>query len=78
MICGCLLDESEQIESKIVILSISMLKDSRMSEQILKEIYFLMKGKEIQSRVSEEWREIGFQNTDPMTDVRGAGMWGLL
>lgn len=31
----------------------------------------------LESRVSEQWKLLGFQGTDPATDFRGMGLLGL-
>jgi hypothetical protein len=33
--------------------------------------------KQLEARVSAQWKTLGFQGTDPMTDFRGAGIFGL-
>jgi len=33
--------------------------------------------RQLKSRLTEEWIEIGFQGKDPATDFRGAGVLGL-
>ena len=33
--------------------------------------------KQLASRVSEQWKDMGFQGTDPATDFRGMGLLGL-
>src|SRR4051794_17790327 len=32
---------------------------------------------DLEARVSAQWKKLGFQGTDPMTDFRGAGIFGL-
>jgi ELMO domain-containing protein len=32
---------------------------------------------QLESRVSEQWKKMGFQGTDPATDFRGMGLLGL-
>nr|CAG4649558.1 EOG090X0AMT [Scapholeberis mucronata]SVE93786.1 EOG090X0AMT [Scapholeberis mucronata] len=47
-------------------------------EQNLLELWdSLMSPKQLQSRISNLWKEIGFQGDDPSTDFRGMGVLGL-
>nr|SVE83814.1 EOG090X0AMT [Daphnia pulex] len=47
-------------------------------EQKLLELWrLLMPARELESRVSNLWKEIGFQGDDPKTDFRGMGILGL-
>lgn len=54
--------------------------DSRVAEHeiILKTIYKTLLNTERCRQVGEHWQDIGFQRTDPATDIRGAGMLGAL
>ena len=44
---------------------------------VLQLWHTLMPNQRLQSRVSKQWTDIGFQGEDPMTDFRGMGMLGL-
>jgi hypothetical protein len=47
-------------------------------EQKLLELWsLLMPARELESRVSNSWKNIGFQGDDPKTDFRGMGILGL-
>jgi len=47
-------------------------------EQKLLDLWsFLMPHQSLKSRISEQWKDIGFQGTNPATDFRGMGMLGL-
>lgn len=47
-------------------------------EQKLLELWsLLMPARELESRVSNSWKDIGFQGDDPKTDFRGMGILGL-
>ena len=37
-----------------------------------------MPSEKLTARVSEQWKELGFQGTDPATDFRGMGIFGLM
>lgn len=54
--------------------------DSRVAEHeiILKSIYKMLMKTDQCRGVGNHWQEIGFQRTDPATDIRGAGMLGAL
>jgi len=36
-----------------------------------------MPGRKLESRVSSNWKDLGFQGEDPKTDFRGMGLLGL-
>lgn len=36
-----------------------------------------MPSEKLTSRVSEQWKDLGFQGNDPATDFRGMGLFGL-
>jgi hypothetical protein len=47
-------------------------------EKKLLELWdLLMPGRPLDARVSDSWKEIGFQGEDPKTDFRGMGLLGL-
>uniref|UniRef100_A0AAZ3Q9Q9 ELMO domain-containing protein n=1 Tax=Oncorhynchus tshawytscha TaxID=74940 RepID=A0AAZ3Q9Q9_ONCTS len=46
-------------------------------EMLLKLWDLLMPGVKLESRVTKQWGDIGFQGDDPKTDFRGMGMLGL-
>lgn len=46
--------------------------------QIINTIYRFLTGKETCPQIGEHWQKIGFQQSDPRTDIRGCGMLGLL
>ena len=37
-----------------------------------------MPSEKLTSRVSPQWKELGFQGIDPATDFRGMGVFGLM
>ena len=48
-------------------------------ERMLQTIYRLFSGDRLScSRYGSHWMELGFQGEDPMTDLRGSGIFGLL
>nr|CAG4650365.1 EOG090X0AMT [Sida crystallina] len=52
--------------------------DDSEHERKLQELWdLLMPGRPLEARVSDSWKEIGFQGNDPMTDFRGMGLLGL-
>nr|CAG4646461.1 EOG090X0AMT [Macrothrix elegans] len=46
-------------------------------EKLLELWSNLMPERKLEARVSEDWKDIGFQGEDPKTDFRGMGMLGL-
>ena len=38
----------------------------------------MMPSEKLTSRVSPQWKELGFQGNDPATDFRGMGIFGLM
>ena len=44
----------------------------------MKTIYKTLLNTDQCRSVGEHWQNIGFQRTDPATDIRGAGMLGAL
>lgn len=52
-------------------------EDVSHEEKLLNLWALLMPGKELDSRVSNSWKELGFQGEDPKTDFRGMGLLGL-
>ena len=53
--------------------------DNAIHESILASIYFAIYGDEANKvqRYGKHWEEIGFQGSNPATDLRDVGMWGL-
>lgn len=45
--------------------------------QILSQIYRNFLQEEVTDRIGEHWQLIGFQGSDPATDLRGVGIFGL-
>ncbi|XP_061888757.1 ELMO domain-containing protein 2 [Entelurus aequoreus] len=53
--------------------------DSQQHEAMLLKLWeLLMPNVELESRVTKQWGDIGFQGDDPKTDFRGMGMLGLI
>jgi ELMO/CED-12 family len=53
-------------------------KQNEQHEAMLMDLWKTMfPDKELDARVSEEWKKLGFQGTDPATDFRGMGIVGL-
>ena len=46
-------------------------------EKLIQLWSHLMPDQPLESRISKQWTEIGFQGNDPKTDFRGMGMLGL-
>ncbi|KAL0480664.1 ELMOD2 [Acrasis kona] len=46
-------------------------------EKLLMRLWDVCTKKKLNSRKSEQWKELGFQGTDPATDFRGSGLLGL-
>lgn len=58
---------------------ISYNKSNPEHEDLLKKLWTLTyPNVKLDSRVSEQWKQLGFQGTDPATDFRGMGLLGLL
>ena len=47
-------------------------------EAIVKTIYKVLMDTDRCAGVGSHWQDIGFQRVDPETDIRGAGMLGIL
>ena len=47
-------------------------------ERVLFSIYMNLTGESTCSRTGQHWIDVGFQNEDPQTDIRGSGMLGLM
>lgn len=53
--------------------------DNLQHEKLLLRLWkLLMPTKQLQSRISKQWADIGFQGDDPKTDFRGMGVLGLI
>lgn len=52
-------------------------EDAAHEEKLLKLWHLLMPGRDLDSRVSNSWKDLGFQGEDPKTDFRGMGLLGL-
>ena len=68
-------------DERDIIFAISRVKyDSRIAEHeiILKTIYKRLLDTKDCKQVGSHWQDIGFQRTDPATDIRGAGMLGTI
>ncbi|KAN0007101.1 hypothetical protein ACTFIU_005295 [Dictyostelium citrinum] len=53
-------------------------KESAEHDALLMKLWSLTyPGVKLESRVSEQWKQMGFQGTDPCTDFRAMGIWGL-
>eukprot|EP01080_Neovahlkampfia_damariscottae_P001468 gene1468-12087_t len=46
-------------------------------EALLAELWKLSSNEELESRICNQWKTIGFQGKDPATDFRGVGVFGL-
>ena len=44
---------------------------------ILSQVYRNFLQEEVNERIGEHWQVIGFQGSDPATDLRGVGIFGL-
>ncbi|KAI8336785.1 ELMO/CED-12 family-domain-containing protein [Chlamydoabsidia padenii] len=51
--------------------------DNLHEQKLLKLWAYLMPETELESRLTRQWGEIGFQGNDPASDFRGMGMQGL-
>lgn len=52
--------------------------ENQVHENLLKQLWDLsFPGLPLQTRKGKHWGELGFQGTDPATDFRGAGIFGL-
>lgn len=53
-------------------------KDNELHEKMVLKLWKLScPNIELQNRISEQWKDIGFQGKDPSTDFRGVGLFGL-
>ncbi|XP_072040378.1 ELMO domain-containing protein 2-like [Amphiura filiformis] len=73
-ICGYkqLIKELEQIRKQPY-----ETKNNEHEEILLKLWNLLMPDTKLESRITKQWGDIGFQGDDPSTDFRGMGMLGL-
>ena len=46
--------------------------------QMIRTIYRFLTNKKYCLTIGSQWQTIGFQGTDPKTDIRGSGMLGVL
>jgi hypothetical protein len=54
-------------------------EDGPMYEQMMKTLYTkLVDGGPFRGTIGRHWEEIGFQGSDPRTDIRGGGILGIL
>ena len=54
-------------------------KNNHQHEELLMRLWrAVFPDETLQSRVSEQWKQMGFQGTDPATDFRGMGLLGLM
>lgn len=58
--------------------STSFNDDNPSHEEMLKELWGLLKPGVPFERISKNWDQIGFQGTNPATDFRGQGLLGLV
>ena len=47
-------------------------------DRILSSIYMHLTGEKSCNRTGQHWVDVGFQNPDPITDIRGSGILGLI
>ncbi len=53
-------------------------KENPLHEETLLKLWKLsFPSTELQNRISNQWKELGFQGNDPATDFRGGGFFGL-
>lgn len=52
-------------------------ENSAHEKKLLELWELLMPGRKLESRVSSNWKDLGFQGEDPKTDFRGMGLLGL-
>jgi ELMO domain-containing protein len=74
------LDKSLQEDRDIFICLAKIGLDTSIEvhERILNSIYMHLTGKSSWSRTGQHWIDVGFQNPDPYTDIRGSGILGLI
>ena len=74
------LDDELDEERDIVFALTKVAYDSRIAQHeiVLKTIYKKLLKTDECRQVGNHWQDIGFQRTDPATDIRGAGMLGAL
>ena len=81
--CGSSLNlNSEELEGLNVLRAQSRLqynKENPSHQALLRQFWMIVFPTEIlpENSKSAKWKEIGFQNTDPSSDFRGAGVFGL-
>ena len=50
---------------------------NEIHEALLYELWRLSSKEELENRICNQWKTIGFQGKDPATDFRGVGVFGL-
>lgn len=86
--CACLsllgigepvLDESgSSYKDLIISIAATPFSENDLNVAILKTIFWRLKGGKSVMRFGKHWEEIGFQGTNPATDLRGVGLLGLI
>jgi hypothetical protein len=75
------LNSSELMKERDLMFAIARLKlDTSIAEHeiLLKSIYKKLTKEENCRLIGHHWVDIGFQGSDPKTDIRGAGVLGLI
>lgn len=72
---GALKEEQLQI---LGLAKVPLKDDDPMHIKLLQSIYTAFTGRYTNSRFGNHWADIGFQGTDPATDLRSCGILGLL
>ena len=70
--------QAERLETFNKLRLIPYDKTNKEHEDLLLRLWkAVFPDQELKSRVSEQWKQMGFQGTDPATDFRGMGLLGL-
>lgn len=68
----------EERDIFICLAKIKMDTSIEVHERLLTSIYLQLTGNETCARTGQHWIDVGFQNEDPYTDIRGSGILGLI
>jgi hypothetical protein len=75
--CQTRIAELKEIRAQFI--SVPFANENAEHEAMLRGLWNVaFPGVEYRGRPSNEWKKVGFQGSDPATDFRGMGIWGLI
>ena len=78
------LDTAELVKERDYVMALARHKldytgeDGPMHEQLMKTLYAKLVDGPFRGTIGRHWEDIGFQGSDPRTDIRGGGILGVL